>query len=258
MKRFVLAAMFSLLLTGLSATAYAGGGGGAGPGTVGCDPAVVAAAKAKAEALVAADRAIIDQTIDQPASVLMSTCYNEASGNSADVGGFFSGNFSGDLAPIIGTALNVFYDDFDSSIAGFFSSAISSFFGGGGTNPGSTMGSLFGAIGGALGGLFGGGASSLGSTYDCEGIEELWMAVVSEGVQPGIVYPLISEILSGTAPSGAGSKFQKSWTASSGKSVFTNAQTAISAITPPSVPSFAGVTTFCSALTIAGVAASCP
>ncbi|MCK5659116.1 MAG: hypothetical protein KAH96_04495, partial [Alphaproteobacteria bacterium] len=58
----------------------------------GCNPLVMDAMKAKAQAQVAYDVAVISQLISQPDSVLAMSCFNQAANISAKEGGaIFSG-----------------------------------------------------------------------------------------------------------------------------------------------------------------------
>lgn len=68
----------------------------------GCDPLVMAALNAKAQAQVAYDVAVIREIVDKPDSVLDLTCFDQAAGVSAKKGGaIFSGDFTTDLSTVM-------------------------------------------------------------------------------------------------------------------------------------------------------------
>lgn len=222
-------------------------------GPAGCNPTVQAAANRVAQAKAAVDRAAIDQMTTQPVSVLMATCNNQSAGVSATEGGsIFSGDFMAQVQPIVGSALNSFYDDFDNAIMGFFGSAI------GGALGGGLGGAVASLLGGALGGTFGPSASTLEDTYDCEGVEQSWSAFAGKGIQEGIPKFVLSELLDGTIPSTAGDRFRESLEASAGKNVLTDAKAAVDALPKPDAPSFAGANSLCDVLGIIGITGSCP
>ncbi len=241
-----------MLLMGAPAfAAIAPGPPPAGTATVpGCNTNALEAARRKGDALVAVDKAIMDENIKQPASVLMSTCNNQAAGVSAKTGGeLFSGDFMSDLQPIVGSALGSFYDDFDSSIIDFFGDII-------GFSPGGVLGSL---LTGVLGSTFGSGAATLEDQYDCEGIQQQWEAIATSGVNTSVPFASIANLLNGSLPSGAGEKFRKSWEASAGNNTFSNFNSAMNALPSPNVPSFASANSLCDALRAAGNSpAGCP
>jgi hypothetical protein len=68
----------------------------------GCDPQVMDALTAKAEAQVAYDTAVTRELIDKPDSVLTLTCFDQAAGVSAKQGGaIFSGDFTTSLKTVM-------------------------------------------------------------------------------------------------------------------------------------------------------------
>lgn len=210
----------------------------------GCNDTVRQAAQRVADARVAADAAASDQTISQPVSTMMQTCQNQSAGASAaKTGDIFSGDFMALAQPIVGSALTSMYTDFEDGLNDLFGTAAASL------------------ISGALGGLFGGGGASettLEEDYSCDGISNTWQAVESRGIQAGVAYPLLSELLNG-AVAGGGTKYQNSITASGGKNIFTDAATAFQAMPKATVPNFSNVNSLCAALNAAGITnPSCP
>lgn len=201
----------------------------------GCNPNVAEAGRRVAEARVAAARAEIVEAIPQPPSVLQQTCFNQATGVAAQQGGnIFSGDFTSDIQPIVGSALNSLYSNFEGAISSMFGSEIG------------------GAIGGILGGAFGGGASSMQASYDCTGINDTWEAMVGRGVAGGVALTL-NDMLAGTPPSGAGENFLRAWNASNSNGVFSNARAARDALPRPQVQSYSGTAGLCETFEVLGI-----
>lgn len=89
----------------LSVTCLALFSGAAGAQVVGCNPAVMNAMNARAQAQMAYDIAVTNEMIDKPDSVLDLTCFSNAAGVSAAVGGsIFSGDFTAGLNPVVATS----------------------------------------------------------------------------------------------------------------------------------------------------------
>ncbi len=77
----------------------------------GCNPAVLNAMNARAQAQMAYDIAVTNEMIDKPDSVLTLTCFNRAAGVSAAAlpaypggGNIFSGDFTAGLNPVVPTS----------------------------------------------------------------------------------------------------------------------------------------------------------
>lgn len=231
--------------TGTTTTGEVVEGAAGGSDTVGCNPAVRAAADAVAQAKTAQMRSRIDDKISQPPSVLQQTCFNQAVGVAASKGGnIFSGDFTSDIQPIVGSALNSFYANFDSAVASFF----------GGVTSGQSVGDAAGsAIGGLLGGLFGSGASNIsGSEYNCDGIERTWEGMSTRGVSPAMQVTF-QQLLSGTPPAGASENFLRAWNAARDAGVFRNAQSAVGALPRPVQRSHSPTATTCEVLAAYGI-----
>lgn len=198
----------------------------------GCNPKVLNAMQKKAEAQIAYDIAVTSEIIDQPDSVLAMTCFNKAAGTSAAKGGaIFSGDFSGGLGPVVSDSLSASYDDF-----------------------GNALGKKTGSVDYS--------ATALSNSTACDGIKNLWNAVKNQGVTQGVPYITFDNLVSGTAPAGAGSDFTKEWNAagSGSQKVFANLKTALEdpAYPKPEVPSFAGAKTSCDVLKAANIVTECP
>ncbi len=198
----------------------------------GCNPQVLDAMQKKAQAKVAADINVTEETIDKPDSVLAMTCFNKAAGVSAAKGGaIFSGDFTSGLAPIIEDALSAMYDDF-ADAAGFDSTTIDY------------------------------SANTLTNDETCDNVKNLWDEIKTEGVQQGIPFMTVDQLINGiagAAPGGAGTTFKANWDQEAADGVFSDLKAAVAALPLPSVPSFAGAVGSCAMLVAAGVLSGpCP
>lgn len=201
----------------------------------GCNDNVSEAGARVAEARTASTVPYIVDALPQPPSVLQSTCFNQATGVAAQQGGsIFSGDFTSGVQPIIGSALNSLYSNFENAISSLFGDEIG------------------GAIGDILGGIFGGGSTSLQASYDCDGIDQMVQAWNSRGVNGGMSMKF-ENLLSGKAPDGASENFLRSWDAAKETGVFDNARTAMDALPRPQVQSFMGNKTLCEVMAALGL-----
>ncbi len=203
--------------------------------TPGCNRNVMEAGNRVREARVAEARSRIVDAIPQPPSVLQQTCFNQATGVAAQQGGnIFSGDFTSDIQPIVGSALTSLYSNFEGAISSMFGSEVG------------------GAIGGILGGAFGGGSSSMQANYDCTGINDTWEAMATRGVAGGMALTF-ADMLAGKPPSGASENFLRSWNASNSNGVFSNARNAINALPRPQVQSYNSTGGLCETLESVGL-----
>jgi hypothetical protein len=193
----------------------------------GCDPVVMKALEAKAQAKVAADVATTDEIIKKPDSVLAMTCFNQAAGVSAQKGGqIFSGDFTTSLTPIISDALQNFYPNFNGSLAG--------------TSP-----------------LY--SQTALSPAFNCTGMQDVWTEVATAGVPQTVGYSTFDDLRAGTPPAGAGTDFLASWNAAkNNQQVFSNLNSAVAALPVPTVPNFSAATGSCDVLMTAGIVTACP
>lgn len=193
----------------------------------GCDPKVLAALEAKAQAKVAADVATTDEIIKKPDSVLAMTCFNQAAGVSAVKGGtIFSGDFTNSLTPIVSDALLNFYPNFNDSL--------------GGTDP-----------------IY--SKTALESNFNCTGMQDVWKKVATAGVPQTVGYSTFDDLRSGTPPAGAGNDFLASWNAAkNNQQVFSKLDSAVAALPVPSVPNYSGATSSCEVLRTAHIVTTCP
>lgn len=153
-----------------------------------CNPIVLDAAYARAEALVVRDIAISRQTIRHPDSSVLGSCFSQAAKVVAKRSGdIFSGNFQVEAGDIFGESLTAlgmnFVDSILFDIAGYFSSIplLSGF-----------LGTDF---------LIGGGPDPV---FACDVPDQLWYAATSNGIiRAELRYAPFREILTG-APAGYG------------------------------------------------------
>lgn len=225
MKRFLVAATLAGCMFAMAGPALAQSQ------VSGCDQRVLTAMQAKAEAHVAYDIAATEEIIDKPDSVLAMTCFNAAASISAVQGGRIFSNPTGNgfinsLSPIITNALTAFYDDFDDAI-GFLTNTVD----------------------------YTATALSAGATQNCDGIKDLWDEVTREGVQTGVPYVTMNDLMSGTPPGGVSptSDFGKNWQSAATQGVFNGVQTAVNALPTPSVPVFTGNNSSCQVLMTLGL-----
>lgn len=215
--RLILPAVSLACFVFVSASAYA-------QAVPGCNPQVLDAMQKKAQAKVAQDVNVTETIVDKPDSVLAMTCFNQGAGSSAFLGGqIFSGDFTAGLQPVIEDALQAFFDDFMDG-AGFET------------------------------GLVDYAATALTNTQDCDMIKNLWTAVKDEGINLGVPFATLSNLINGTLPAGADpDEFTANWNQHTTDGIFTDLQTAITALPVPAVPAFTPNQTACQVLVTAGV-----
>lgn len=191
-----------------------------------CDPQVMDAMQAKAKARVAYDVATTEEIIKKPDSVLAMTCFNQAAGvSAADSGAIFSGDFTSELTPIIEPALSEMLQNFNGSI---------------GVDMGvMNMGTL----------------SNMTGSFNCPNMQDVWDTVTTIGINGQVPQITFDNLMTGTAPAGAGPVFNQNWTAELPTFTALNAQ--VTALPTPVIPNFSGANTLCDVLTLAG-AATCP
>lgn len=251
---------FLLSLVAVSCLCLASYGASAAP-VAGCDPKVEKAMQAAAQARVAADVAVTEEIISMPDSVLTMTCFDDAAGVSAKVGGaIFSGDFTSDIEIIIEDALQEFDSQFEDA-AGYDTGKVSY------------------------------DDTDMTGTFDCTEMNDLWDAAIEDdGVETSIpislslddlmagasssfdvsklfgdailslpIPPSIIKIIAGLLGFGTGgtNDFLTNWSKSS--SIFSALNTAMSALSPPSIiPYTDSATTSCAVLMAYGVVSSCP
>jgi hypothetical protein len=194
----------------------------------GCDPKVMEAMQAKAQANVAYDVAVTEQIVHKPDSVLAMTCFNQSAGVSAKEGGdIFSGDFTDDLEPIVEPALADFYgSDFDDSE---------------------------GMDDEDMDGMYAAAASELSDTFDCNKMKDLWENSEKDGIHTDVPYATFDDMVNNTPPAGAGDDFTADWNAAKDEGVLDNLKTATDALPKPEVPDFSNTTSSCDVLAKAGI-----
>lgn len=166
----------------------------------GCNPQVIDAMQKAAQAKVAADKAATEQMIDKPDSVLTMTCFNQAAGVSAKLGGaIFTGDFTADIEPIVKDALESFKSQFEDA-----------------------AGSDAGA------GTIDYADTSLAAAYNCDNMNKVWQLSEDEGIQQGIPIVDLDDLIAGALPAGAADDFTAAWNAAAGaQTIFSDLSTAI-------------------------------
>lgn len=254
----------------------------------GCNPLVMDAMKAKAQAQVAYDVAVISQLISQPDSVLAMTCFNQAASISAvDGGAIFSGDFTIQLTPLITPALQTWYGG--GNACDFICPH--------GKGNGNCYGNRELLCGGPWTGNF---ANAIGfrsgvinyainaltppildatllssplpvPSFDCTGMADLWNLVRTEGIETGAPFASFNDLVNGVAgvypvavdPFLVGADFMSSWDASADQDVFDDLNVAMLALPTPGVdpwiiPDFSVCKTSADVIALADLGIPCP
>lgn len=192
----------------------------------GCNPQVLDAMQKKAQAKVATDVAMTESITDKPDSVLAMTCFNNAAGTSANHGGsIFSGDFTTSLQPIIEDALTAFYDDFQD-------------------------GEGYEAMLLGLGTAIDYTQTVLANTQDCTETKDLWSTIKDKGIQAGIPFASLANLISGAPPGGLipGDEYNDNWATNVTDSIFADLAAAINALPIPQTTVFTPNMTACQIL----------
>lgn len=205
---------------------------------VGCNPRVLDAMQKKSQAKVAADVAMTETITDKPDSVLAMTCFNRAAGTSANHGGaIFSGDFTTGLAPIIEDALTAFFDDFRD-------------------------GAGFEAMLAGLGTAVDYTQTTLDNTQDCNDVKNLWSTIKEQGIQGGIPFASLTNLINGAVPAGTipGDEYIDNWIRNQTDGIFGDLAAAITALPQPVIAPLAANQTACQVLQAIGSlpAGPCP
>lgn len=230
--------MFAALLGCFVATAH-----GAWAATAeGCDANVEKAQQARAEVRTAYDVNVTEEHIEKPDSTMSTTCFNnlagiDASGSSGGGGTIFSGDFISQSPSGNPGGLRA---DIQDSLQNFYTGYMDAM--------------------GADSGLVDYTQTALTNNANCSETQDLWTQVKQGGVEEGVPNATLTELLSGTMPSGANTDFTKDWqTEQSADNNFSNYQSALSAQTPPYTPTIVQSDSLCQAQIDAGIpGATCP
>jgi hypothetical protein len=156
----------------------------------GCDERVLSAMQSTAQARVADSKAIDDEIFTQDDSVLALTCFNQSAAVAAQqAGATFSGDFRKQLAPVV-----------DDSMKGMLSN-FSKF------SVGGSTGQVDYNTGGAI---KIDSAASTALTFNCDQMSKLWNTVNSQGVNPGVPYSTLKQIIDPADCTRGGSMFNAS------------------------------------------------
>lgn len=205
----------------------------------GCDPRVMTAMQAVAEARVATAVAVNDAIYTMDDSVLALTCFNKAATVAAQQSGkIFSGDFTNVLAPVINDALTAMYTNFAEESNGGKAGAVDY-----STGPGSAAQM----------------PTSPETSFNCDQIASLWEAVSSSGIKDGLP-PVSFDVLVGGSSAlnvslgdTADEKMKKSLSSSASKNAFDNAKAANDNLVKVRHPNFSGIKSPCEVLKTAKV-----
>jgi hypothetical protein len=207
----------------------------------GCDPLVEKAQQSKAEARVAYDVAVTEEHIQKPDSTLATTCFNNlsginASGAAGGGGTIFSGEFisqspsgnPGGVRADIQDALQTFYTAYVDAM-------------------------------GADSGLVDYTQTNLVNNPACSETQDLWTEVKQGGVDQGVPYATITDLINGTIPAGANTDYTNNWTTSkTTDNNFSTLKADLANQPLPNMPAYNPNADFCTDLMAAGVATACP
>jgi len=209
--------------------------------TAGCDPAVWEAMKSRADAKVAYDVAVTEETIKKPDSVVAMTCFDQSTKVSAqNSGSIFSGDFSQEMSNVVGDSLDDFVgDNFAGSILDLDGLL-------------ATFGDVFGtmvtsAIGSFLPSWLGGAVAALFSP-NCDTMGSLWDNIMDDPIDGGTPFASFEELVGGVA---GGTNFDANLAAMN--PLITAADTQLDALPNPNIPNFAGANSLDDVLTAAGI-----
>lgn len=196
----------------------------------GCDPRVMNALNAKAQAKVAYDTAVAEQIIKQPDSVLALTCFDKAAANSARVGGQIFSNegepdgFVPQLAPTINDALETMYLNYRGTP-------------GSEGPPGFETGTVD----------YEATDITAAQGTDCTAIADLWTEIKEGNINEEVPYATFEQLATGAMPDGAGETYTLNWEMSLGQ--FGELGAAVEELPKPlAIPNFNGAETVCEVL----------
>ena len=183
----------------------------------GCDPRVMTAMQATAQARVAHSKSVDDEIYEQGDSVLALTCYNQSASIAAvQSGRRFSGDYRDDLAPVIEDGLLAMYGNFDEAI-----------------------GKSSGAV--DYDHVLPGGDP----TYACGAIANMIRTINEGGIKTTVPYVSFEDLQLGNAnaagvPAGqnVGLNYFRSWNAGSSQAAFSNMNAAVTNLPVPEIPAF--------------------
>jgi hypothetical protein len=220
----------------------------------GCDPKVIKAQKARAQAKDCADKAIRDEINDQPSGVGNSTCFNKSASTGIKEGCKIFGNTDdpdsciNDLKDIIEPALENFRKQFPDSA--------------GSKNPNTA--DYYNADSAKL---------TDGSDASCDAMDKEWKDGEDKGINKKVPTAFTDEELQSDTPpkcdDGAGNQtecgddFKKAWkacaegTSDKPQHLFKDYKDAMAALHPPSVPDFTGADSSCEVMHKAGISGPC-
>ena len=254
----------------------------------GCNPLVMDAMKAKAQAQVAYDVAVISQLISQPDSVLAMSCFNQAANISAKEGGaIFSGDFTLQLEPLITPALQSWYGSGNTCVFVCpHGNGNGNCFGNRKLLCGAGWNGNFANAIGFKSGMINYAVNSLSPpipdataletpmpipSFNCTGMADLWNLIRTEGIETGAPFATFDDLINGAVgtyptpvlPFVVGDDFMSSWDASANMGVFNDLNIAMTNLPTPGVlpwviPDFSACNTSADVLALADFGIPCP
>ena len=185
----------------------------------GCSTEVMTALKAKAKAKMAYDKAVTEQVVDRPDSVLAMTCFNESAGMAASKAGqTFSGDFVSESQNLTSSGMSDAYVE-DS-----------------GGQPATA-------------------SSTLQGSANCNGMDDAWKELKEEGIEGESPVASLTDMTDGVPPAGAGDDFTTSWNAAKDKGVFDDLKNAVTALPDPTAQAtdYSVAGSSCDVLAAAGI-----
>ncbi len=229
----------------------------------GCDPKVMDALKAKAEAKVAVDVAATEEIMTKPDSVLAMTCFDKASkASSKGAGKIFSGDFHNQSKGTVKAGLDSHYKNYtvgegqgtDGSDAdeSFYDIVFIDMGGvefGGGANAGVDVNAGWNPAGGD-------GGTAPGPVvkgFNCDKMDTVYNKNAEKPASKDTPYVGPSDLETGTVPDGAGEGFRESMEASKDQGIFQDLEDANANLPDHDVPSYTGEETSCEVRAKAGL-----
>jgi hypothetical protein len=106
--------------------------------------------------------------------------------------------------------------------------------------------------------LYAAGATALEDNEECTGVEDMWTRIKEKGVSGGVPMATFQDLIDGIIPSGAGTRFIENFNTATADNIFSNLNTAMTALPVPNIPSFAGANRLCDVLNGLGYTIPCP
>jgi hypothetical protein len=187
----------------------------------GCDERVLSAMQSTAQARVADSKAIDDEIFTQDDSVLALTCFNQSAAVAAQqAGATFSGDFRKQLAPVVDDSMKGMLSNFSKFSVGGSTGQVDYTTGLGIKMPQAPTSGADTAL-----------------TFNCDQMSKLWNTVNSQGVNPGVPYSTLKQVIDPADCTRGGSMFNASKCSAASNAQRSQANYNVSVALPkPSVP----------------------